>query len=132
MKSLISYLLIIGFLGFIPLSWAEDLPLPQKIDQEIAGKLLKLEKIDEEILVIEKQLESFPPKKLRKKLKEDLKHLQNQQNIILQGLEVQLFGPKPTTIQDEHKSNLERQLETQRKHHEAILESNVDQRLPTN
>ena len=132
MKSLISYLLIIGFLGFIPLSWAEDLPLPQKIDHEIVGKLLKLEKIDEEILVIETQLESSPPKKLRKELKENLKRLQNQQDIILQGLEAQLFGPKPATVQDKRKSNLERQLDTQRKHHEAILESNVGQRLPTN
>lgn len=128
----ILFTLILGLLTISPFSQANDQDLPDKVDQEMVDNLTALDEIDYKIASIQMKLENSSSRSQKRKLKDELKQLQTDQKEILERVELRLFGPKPITILDEPKRSIELWHEKQRQQHEAILESNIDQRLPTN
>lgn len=98
-------------------------PIEQRLDE--------LAKVDQEIADAKQQLAVTKRWRDRWQLQTRIKELEAAQQRLLQDIE-QFVGPPSPAVQPEPPIPLEQQLKTQQRHHDAILESDVTQRLPGN
>ena len=139
MKRLLACSLILGFLWGVAPGWtdepAEAPALAQSIRRlgpvpTLEQRLDALEQLDEELAEAQRQLETSTTTAARRELKARIRELQATQDTLFEELEA-IVGPLPPAVRHEPPTQLEQQLEAQQRHYEAILESDVERRLPS-
>lgn len=111
-------------------AWADE-PLG-RVDTPLAQQLEQLAELEKQLTEAQQQLEIATTRSGRRQLKSNIQELQATQDALLDELEVLLLGPQlpAIEIEEEPLSSLEQQLNRQQQHHDAILESDVERRLP--
>ena len=128
MKRLLACGVILGLFWGAALGWTDEPaegPAPT-----LEQRLDALEQLDEELAEAQRQLETSTTASARRQLKARIRELQATQDTLLDELEA-IVGPLPPAVRHEPPTQLEQQLEAQQRHHEAILERDVERRLPS-
>jgi hypothetical protein len=117
-----------GLVSQAALAWAGELPkaTPTPLEQ----RLEDLAQVDRELEDAQRQLSTSIAPRSRRRLKTRIQELRVSQERLLREIE-QFVGPLPPAVQQEPTTPLEDQVKTQQRHHEAILESDVARRLPS-
>jgi hypothetical protein len=110
------------------LSWGDEPQVPPV--GALEQRLDELEGIDQALAEAHQQLKTATTRAAHRQLKARILELKETQAALLEELEA-FFGPPPTAVRDEPPLDLEQQLESQERHHDAILERDADRRLPT-
>lgn len=104
-------------------------PAPPK--SQLEQQLDELDAVDQELAAIQQQLRSPTDAVLRRRLRARLRALRATQEQLLQAIE-QVVGPLPPTARPDVRLPLEEQAKARQRHHEALLERDVQRRLPSN
>lgn len=107
---------------------AEEPPPPQA-KSHLEQQLDELGLVDRQLAQAREQLASTKNRALRRQLHARIDELQTQQDRLLLAIE-QLVGPLPPVVRPDPPLPLEEDLKARQRHHEAILESDVQRRLP--
>lgn len=107
--------------------FAEEPPTPRAKSQ-LEQQLDELDLVDQQLAQAREQLASTKNRALRRQLQARIDDLQIQQERLLLAIE-QVVGPLPPVVRPEPPLPLEEDLKAQQRHHEAILESDVQRRL---
>ena len=110
-------------------SWAGE--PAQQPTQTLQQHLDELEHVDRELAEAQQQRTTRLTFRARRQLNARIKALTASQQRLLKEIE-HAVGPLPPTVEPAPPSPLEHQLELQQRHHEAIIEKDVDQRLAPN
>jgi len=108
--------------------FAEE-PPPPRAKSQLEQQLDELDAVDRQLAQAREQLASTKNRALRRQLQARIDALQTQQERLLLALE-QVVGPLPPVVRPDPPLPLEEDLKAQQRHHEAILESDVQRRLP--
>lgn len=115
-----------------PLSGVEGEPsIESQLEPHIAELLKALDTADEQLAEAQQQLETAKTRTARRQLHVTIRNLQTTQADLLRELEETLLGPRPPIVRDDPPTILEEQFDADQRHHEAILESDVQLRLPS-
>ncbi len=138
----IIYWLLLGLLCWAGPAWAQDQQKPVTRPPEPAAeapapaagslkqRLDQWAQVEDELAALQRALDTATAQEARRQLKTQISELQTTQEDLLQAIE-QLVGPLPPAVRDEPPIALEEQLDAQLQHHEAILESDEESRLPS-
>ncbi len=106
-------------------------PIENQLNSHVAELLKALDTADAQLADTQQQLETAETRTARRQLKVTIRDLQATQADLLRELEEALLGPRPPIVRDDPPTLLEQQFEADQRHHEAILESDVQLRLPS-
>jgi len=99
---------------------AESPPLEQQLDA--------LDRVDAELAAAQQELKTAPPRPRRRELQARIDVLRADQERLVSAIE-RIVGPLPPRVQTDPPATVEKQLDTQQRHQDALLERNVEQRL---
>ena len=129
MRTLLIVWLIGALWASVGPSWAGE--SAQQSPQTLQQRLDELEHVDRELAEAQQQLTTRLTFRARRQLNARIRERHATQQRLLKEIE-RAVGPLPPTVEPVPPSPLEHQLEIQQRHHEAIIEKDVDQRLAPN
>lgn len=120
--------LILAALGFAGHAMADEPVAPSTAFLE--ERLNALDQLDADLVEAREQLESATTGTERRRLKSRIRKLTFTQDDLLYELQA-FVGPREIAIEHEPPIALEERIEAQQRRHEAVLERDVEQRLPS-
>lgn len=91
-------------------------------------QLDELDRVDAELAAAQQELKASPTRPRRRELRARIDVLRAEQERLVSAIE-RVVGPLPPRVQTDAPTTVEKQLETQQRHQDALLERNVEQRL---
>ena len=122
----ISWLIVVA-VSRASLGFAEE-PAPPQAKSHLEQQLDALDAVDRQLEEANAQLAAATDRATHRQLQARIDELQAQQERLLLAIE-QVVGPLPPTVRPDPPLPLEDDLKAQQRHHEAILESDVQRRL---
>ena len=101
------------------------------VESHIAELLKALDTADEQLAEAQQQRKTAQTRTARRQLNVTIRNLQATQADLLRELEETLLGPRPPIVRDDRPTILEEQFDAGQRRYEAILESDVQFRLPS-
>lgn len=121
--------LIAGSLLCSPLACAEPSPIPDASELSLEKLILEYEAAEKELAQAREALKTAPTASERRRIEAWIQRLQQRQQELVEELEKKV-GPLPPAVRDQPVLPPEKRMESQRLRDEAVLEKDVERRLP--